>query len=334
MNKIRVGVIGLGVGEYHARIYNKDNRCELVALCDYDKNKVSKLCKELKVKKSYNDSLDLIRDNNIDLVSIASYDHNHYSQVIESLKFSKHVFVEKPICQSIDELNHIFELVNNKKVNISSNFVLRSTPRFIQLKDNIISDALGKVYSIEGDYNYGRIEKIIGGWRGRDQNYSIMSGGGIHLIDLLNWLINDQAKEVFAYGNKFCTPKSEFIKYDNVVSIIKYQNGAVGKISANFGCMSPHFHRLNVYGTKGTFEQNYCGSGYIFEREKSAKINNQIEAYPSKTKNVLINSFISNILEDGKSLINNRDIYSSMITSLSIEKSLISCKPVSVDINL
>ena len=98
--------------------------------------------------------------------------------------------------------------------------------------------------------------------------------------------------------------------------------------------MSPHFHRLNVYGTKGTFEQNYCGSGYIFEREKSAKINNQIEAYPSKTKNVLINSFISNILEDGKSLINNRDIYSSMITSLSIEKSLISCKPVSVDINL
>ena len=332
MNKIRVGVIGLGVGRYHAETYSKNDNCDLVALCDHDKNKLNKYGKEFKVEKLYSDSIDLIRDKDIDLVSIASYDHDHYSQVIESLKLSKHVFVEKPICQSIDELNHIFDLINSRGLQISSNFVLRSTPRFIQLKNNIMSDSLGKIYSIEGDYNYGRIEKIINGWRGHDHNYSIMNGGGIHLIDLLNWLINDHAKEVFAYGNNFCVPKTKYLKHDNIISVIKYKNGAVGKISSNFGCMSPHFHRLNVYGTKGTFEQNYCGTGYIFNRDKNTKINHDVEAYPSKTKDVLISSFISNILSGGTSIINNHDIYSSMMTSLAIEKSLNTCKPVAVDI--
>ena len=50
----------------------------------------------------------------------------------------------------------------------------------------------GKIYLIEANYNYGRLEKIVKGWRGKIYNYSVTHGGGIHLIDLIIQLTNIQ----------------------------------------------------------------------------------------------------------------------------------------------
>ena len=43
---------------------------------------------------------------------------------------------------------------------------------------------------------------------------------------------------------------------DNIASLVKFENGVIAKIGANFSCVTPHFHRLSVYGTKGTFQQS------------------------------------------------------------------------------
>ena len=88
-----------------------------------------------------------------------------------------------------------------------SNFILTESPVFIKLKKLISNKEFGKIYSVEADYNYGRIKKLpMDG--GRIPYYSVTLGGGIHMVDLISWMVKSKAIEVKSYGNKLCTKKS------------------------------------------------------------------------------------------------------------------------------
>ena len=58
-------------------------------------------------------------------------------------------------------------LKKNKDIKISTNMVLRNHPKFLKIKELISSGQIGKIYHIEGEYNYGRFHKLINGWRGK-----------------------------------------------------------------------------------------------------------------------------------------------------------------------
>ena len=67
------------------------------------------------------------------MISIASHDNYHFSQILLALKNKKHVFVEKPLCQTHQELNKIKkELNKNKSIKFSSNLVLRAHPKYLK----------------------------------------------------------------------------------------------------------------------------------------------------------------------------------------------------------
>ena len=62
---------------------------------------------------------------------------------------------------------------------------MRSSKVFKYVLNQIRAGKFGKIYYFEGDYLYGRLKKLTNGWRGADVNYSVILGGGIHLIDLM-----------------------------------------------------------------------------------------------------------------------------------------------------
>ena len=139
--KIKAAVIGLGVGAHQARTLYNHPDCELVSVCDFDKSRLSEVGSDLpNVKQTQNDK-DILLDSDIDLVCLASYDEYHYHQVITSLNNRKHVYVEKPICLTQDELISINEnLKLNPNLKISSNMVLRTCPLFIKVRDELMSN--------------------------------------------------------------------------------------------------------------------------------------------------------------------------------------------------
>ena len=75
-----------------------------------------------------------------------------------------------------------------------------------------------EIFYIEGDYIWGRKEKLIG-WRSSIKNYSATLGAGIHLIDLIIWILNDKPKSVISFGNKIGTKDSKFKKKSFVINI-------------------------------------------------------------------------------------------------------------------
>ena len=323
MKKLNVAVIGLGVGARHAEIYNLDKRTNLVTLCDFNKKKIQLLKKKYSNCHFTTQADEIFKDPNIDIVSIASYDNFHYEHILKSIKYKKNFFVEKPFCLSFFELKKIIlKLKKSQKIYFSSNLILRNSPWFKDIKKKIKKSFFGKLYYCEGDYNYGRINKILNGWRNSIPFYSVMLGGGIHLLDLIISLVNKKVSKVIAAGNNISTKGSNFKHLDFASSLLKFDNDIVCKVSANFGSVTPHNHIFKVYGKKASVHYSDQKSTYY----KLGKTNNPKKAnynYKNSEKAKILKSFISTVYNKKESSIVSRsEVLNLMSVSLSIEKSL------------
>jgi predicted dehydrogenase len=331
MTRVRAGVIGLGVGEQHVLGFRLHPEADVVALADIDPDKRAMAERKFPECRLYDRAEALIDDPGVDVVSIASFDDTHFAQVERALAGGKHVFVEKPLCMKDDEFARLKALhARAPKLRLSSNLILRRTPRFLELKRRIAAGEMGKPFLLEGDYNYGRIAKIVGGWRGQLPFYSVVHGGAIHVIDLLMWLAGERIVEVEAMGNAIATKGTGFRFNDLVAATVRFESGALGRIAANFGCVYPHFHRVVVYGTEATFENRPDG-GLLWRSRDPAVAPEWLDgAYPGAAKGELIPSFVDAVLGRGDAEVDEDDVFSTMAVSLAIERAATEGRRVAV----
>ncbi len=324
MNKVlKIGIIGLGVGEKHAEVYLQNSKCKLIAVSDFNEGKLSDFNAKINDLKYVSvNADDILSDPEIDLVSIASYDNFHADQILKAISAGKHIFVEKPLCLHDHEYELIrFALDQNPEIKLSSNLVLRCAPHFKEIKAKLQSGFFGKPYYFEGDYNYGRINKIINSWRGEIPFYSVVHGGAIHLTDLIVWLSESRITDVVAVGNKIMTDNTKFKFPDMVSALLKFENGITAKVSANFGCVMPHHHGLSVFGSEGSYIKGFQNEEYYNSREADG--NRTSRAYEEKfSKTELLESFIDFIINDTVPMVTTIDVLNTMAVSLAIERSL------------
>ncbi len=332
MKKLKAGIIGLGVGEQHIAGYQQHQDCEVVALCDFSDQKLTMAKKKYPSMRVIKNSDDILQDPSIDIVSIASYDNYHFEQIIKAIKYNKHIFIEKPLCLYENEAKKIRKALKEKpNLKISSNLILRISPRFRELKEQIQAGKLGKLFYTEGDYNYGKLHKITKGWRGQIPYYSVVYGGAIHIIDLMLWLTGDSITEVTAKGNNIASKGSTFKNFDLVVSILKFKSGLLGKITSNFGCVYPHFHKVSIYGTDGTFENGLTHAHLFKSRDPEIPANKIKTKYSGTHKGALIYSFVDSIANNTIAEVTKEDIFKTMSVCFAIEKAI--NKSCSIKIN-
>lgn len=329
--KLKAGIIGLGVGEAHIEGYQSHPDCEVTHLCDLSATKLNEVGQKYPTLQLTQDANEILENPDIDVVSIASYDNFHFEQMKKAIETGKHTFVEKPMCLQEKEAGILRQLLNAKpELKISSNLILRRSPRFLRLREMIQKGEFGQLYYLEADYLYGRLNKITEGWRGQIDYYSIVYGGSVHLVDLLLWLTGDTVEEVQAYGNKMVTANTSFKYNDCVVAILKFKSGMLAKITANFGCVHPHYHQVSIYGTQATF-QNGPKSGLLFKSsDKNAAPEEIHDAYPGARKGDLIQDFIDSILNDQHAQVSREDVFKTMSVCFAIEKASLNPGPVKV----
>lgn len=333
---IGVGVIGLGVGEQHAQAYAAHPDCHLVAVCDRNPEQLAAVAERLPACRLYNCAEDLIDDQDVKVVSVASNDDNHYAQIVHILRSGKHVFSEKPLCLNADELQEIRDVwCQSSGLRLSTNTVLRHSPRFRWLKEAIASGKLGTVYCLEADYVYGRIHKLIEGWRGQIPDYSVMLGGGIHMVDLMLWLTGQKPVEVMAYGSDLASRGTGYKGNDLALALLQFDSGMIAKIGANYASVHPHFHRLIVYGTEATFENSpESPSAHArFWTSRDPKQSPQLidTAYPGIGKGDLIPAFVDAVCGRGAPYISEDEVFSVVAVCLAIDQSIRDQGPVRVD---
>ena len=322
MEKLKVGIIGLGVGESHIKGYENHPLCFVKKICDLNNETLQKVGSRYKGKLLTIDPDDIICDPDIDIVSIASYDNYHKEQVIGSLQKGKHVFVEKPLCLNKEELDSIVIVMReNPNLKVSSNLILRKCPRFVDLRKRIRSGDLGQVFHMESSYDYGRLNKLTDGWRGQIPSYSVTLGGGIHLIDLMHWLSGEKFTEVFAYGNTLATIGSVFSGNSLTSAIMKSSSGCTTSITSNFGSVTPHHHKLCIYGTEATFEQSHTNASYFFSRDPTVEPEKVDTPYPGTQKGDLLYDFVDSIIGEKQPLVKAQEVIDAMSVALAIDES-------------
>ena len=223
----------------------------------------------------YDDFGKALRHEGVDIVSICTPQHIHCDNVLAAARAGKHLVIEKPLGISVAELRRMRAAVRRAGVKTVVSFVLRWNPLFRTLKSMIADKALGKVYYVEADY-CSQIGSWWSGWGDtctRRQGISAMLVAGCHALDALRWFAGKgefqpaNPVEVFAVSGgwrrgqnreynpltntwKANAPKME---YDGLeLAVVRFDNGVLGKVTANFDCVMPYQFPLRIFGDRGT----------------------------------------------------------------------------------
>jgi len=333
MSSLGVGVIGLGVGEQHAHAFADHAQCAVTALCDRIPARLAALAASFPNATPYADANDLIDDPSVSIVTVASNDDDHHAQIIRALRAGKHVFAEKPLClrrEELDEIRDVWRATGGLR--LSTNTVLRRSPRFQWLREAIVAGRLGRVFSIEADYVYGRLSKLTHGWRGQIPNYSVVLGGAIHLVDLVLWMSRERPIEVMAVASDAGSRGSGFAGNDLVIALLRFESGLVARVGANFASVHPHFHRLLVYGTEATFENTPGDRAHLWtSRDAAADPELVATAYPGVRKGDLVPAFVDAVLGRGEPDVTEDEVFAAVSVCLAIDESARDRRLVRVD---
>ena len=328
--KLKIGVIGLGVGEQHVIGYQRIPNVEVTDICDIDPSVLKIVGDRNDVPNRHQNYKQITENPNIDVVSIASYDNCHAIQAISAFENGKHVMIEKPLALNRHEAGAILRAQQDSGRFLSSNLVLRKSPRFQELKNWIAKGYFGEIVTIEGDYLHQILWKLTQGWRGEMEFYCVTYGGGIHMIDLMRWLLDEEIVEVCGMSNKKLTRGSKFNFDDTVTNLLKFKSGTVGRTTSNLGAQRPQIHGLSVYGTEKSFI-NDTPHAKLFHGDNSEDLEIVETTYPGIDKFGLLPDFISSIRNGDEPEVSAKDVFRVMDICFACYESLKAKKTVNVD---
>lgn len=320
MMDLKIGVIGLGVGEQHVLSYQAIPGCDVVAVCDIDPAKLQDVGGRYGVAQRFDDYRRITEDPSIDVVSICTFDEDHAEQAVSAFRHGKHVMIEKPIADSKPRADAVVNAWRKSGRLITSNLVLRASPRFKELKRRVEVGEVGDIFYLEGDYIHQIEHKIVDGWRNRMAFYSPIFGGGIHLIDLIVWLHGTDVVELCAMGsNKTTAAKGGRFDETDVI-IMRFEDGCLAKVLVTLVPKHPKFHSLKVFGTKATFV-NSLGDGDWYVSDDPADHRPVTEPYPGVEKGDLLPDFIAAIREGRQPKVGAADVFKVMEICLAAQES-------------
>lgn len=311
MKAVNIGVIGLGVGERHIVGYHQIDGVKVIGACDFDETKLNDVCERQEVEHRYADYRKLLEDPAIDAVSICSFDNFHADQIVDAFNAGKHVMCEKPVTLNKPDLERVVRAWQDSGKRISSNLILRQSPRFIELRRMVQAGEFGDIFYMEGDYIHQILWKITEGWRGNMDFYCVTYGGGIHLIDLMRWIIGEDVTEVSGMGAKKLTKDSSFEYPDTITNLLRFDSDAMAKTTTTFGPQRRQIHTLNMYGTKLSFE-NANGDARLYSGDQPEDETPFKVPYPAIEKGDLLPDFIAAIRENREPNVAAKDVFRVM----------------------
>ena len=218
MQKIRVGVIGLGrFGEVHCEALSAIPGVELAALATRTEARLGELGARFGVAKLYTDYRAMFAE--VDAVSVVTMWDQHAAPAIDALNAGKHVFIEKPMASSVADCDRIIEAAGSSGRVCMVGHICRFNPRYATAKREIEAGAVGKIVSI-----YARRNIPAAVSRTVLEKIGPIVGDGVHDTDLMLWFTG--ARVVSAYGQ---THSERGLRYPDLGwTMYRFDTGAVG----------------------------------------------------------------------------------------------------------
>jgi predicted dehydrogenase len=188
-DRINLALIGAGsrgtwITKKFAKIGAEENVAQVVAVCDVYQKRVNEN-KALHNCDGYLDWREVIHRSDVDAVIIATPDHWHATIALAALESGKDVYVEKPMCHTIDEARRLVEKVRATKRVLQVGSQTTSAPQWWRAKQAIADGAIGQMVMSQGSYHRNSTE---GEWNWPIDPDAGPGGKGENFIDWKTWL--------------------------------------------------------------------------------------------------------------------------------------------------
>jgi len=255
------GVIGLGgIGRTYTRLLLESGRMRVVAACDVFEKARRAYAAEFPGIALYASVEELLARASCDAALVLTSDPCHAAPFIQCLDGGLHVFVEKPVGNTISEIREMVAAMDRHPDRVAaSGHILRYYPVNRKIKELAVKGAFGEIFYMEGDYIHNlleqadpeRLNEALGrNWYLEDEKP--MVGGGCHPFDVLRWVAGSPVTHVSSMGNRIAFPA---MRHDDcIVSTFRFASGCVAKVTALYAPVAPYaaFNNIAVYGTRAS----------------------------------------------------------------------------------
>lgn len=314
---LHAGVIGCGhLGKFHIKQLSESKRYKLVGV--YDKNlDIAKTVSEEFNCDFFDNSDDLI--NKSDVICIVTPTPFHFRYAKKCIASNVHVFIEKPVCDSLKDSNELIQKNKKRNLKIQVGHVERFNPAFTSIKNKINNPMFIESHRL-AQFNP----------RGTD--VSVVLDLMIHDIDIILSSVDSEIKKISSSGVSVISSTPDIAN-----ARIEFKNGCVANLTAS---------RVSVKNMRKTrFFQTgkYISIDFLNKSSEIIEIDNNSNEVPlmkldladGSTKNIFfskpnikennaildeLNSFAESIINDTRPVVNLVDGHKALFVANEIIK--------------
>jgi predicted dehydrogenase len=256
MDKLSVGVVGLGLGRRHAAAYAESDEVGRLVVCDTDDARIHETLMELPaVKGGYDDIATMLEAERLDAVSIVTPDHLHRAHAEACLAAGCHVLLTKPLATNLDDGRAIVRAADAASRKLMVAHERRHRSHIKALKALLDARELGDIIHLRIDAIQDKREQFLRApwYASAEAGRTALVGSGIHEVDLLRHLVGEPVESVAAYSNRLGT--LHFPKDKTTAALFRFSGGAIGQVTVTYeahwpraGVIDDHFR---LVATKG-----------------------------------------------------------------------------------
>ncbi len=212
-NMLKVGVLGAGhLGKIHLRLLNESPKYDLIGFYDPDDINGQKVAAEFGY--TYIENINELIDA-VDVIDIVTPTLSHYDCAKKAMEKGKHVFIEKPITNTLEEAEELLQSEQKNGVKGQVGHVERFNPAFLAVKDKIQSPMFIEAHRL-AEFNP----------RGTD--VPVVLDLMIHDIDAILSVVNSEVKQINASGVSVISNSPDIAN-----ARIEFENGCVANLTAS-----------------------------------------------------------------------------------------------------
>ena len=210
---LKAGVLGAGhLGKIHLRLLNQSDKFDLVGFYD-PSPEVRNTISDKYGFKAFDSEEELIAA--VEVVDIVTPTLYHHKLAKKAIEMGKHVFLEKPITQTVDEANELIALAKKHQVLGQVGHVERFNPAFLAVKDDINDSMFIETHRL-AEFNP----------RGTD--VPVVLDLMIHDIDTVLSLVDSEVSAISASGVAIISETPDIAN-----ARIEFENGCVANLTAS-----------------------------------------------------------------------------------------------------
>ena len=230
---------------------------QLVAVYSRDQGRADAFAGKHGADAAYSSLDAMLKDSRIDAVFVASPNYLHAPQTIQAAAAGKHVLAEKPMANSVTDAAAMIDACRDHGVTLGMGFELRFHPAHLWARRLIDAGAIGRIRLAHGQWgrgNRGEPEHLprtgLREWWETPEligEASVLVGLGVHVFDLMRFLLRDEVVEVVAMTDG----QTDHQPLEHIATIaLRMSSGTIAQVMC--GRMLPDTQNdLALYGSDG-----------------------------------------------------------------------------------